>query len=190
MSLMSFFLTVYYAMLVAYSILYFVLSFRSKLDWATCGSWAGPSMIEHPSNRTDRCAHFVDCTDDFSSFVMRCNYENTYRDPDGRCYTWTSQGKTPIGWWNIESRIQFRKPVLPSDDYFKYVKRLSSIARTDSLRLVCSNYILNKSPGMGFISTMEWPLVLSLLGAWIIIYACLCRGVKLSGKVRRVRVCQ
>ena len=43
MSIMSFFLTVYYAMLLAYSILYFVLSFRSKLEWATCGSWASPS---------------------------------------------------------------------------------------------------------------------------------------------------
>lgn len=48
-----------------------------------------------------------------------------------------------------------------------------------------SNYILNKSPGMGYISTMEWPLVLCLLGTWILVYVCLCRGVKLSGKVRK-----
>jgi len=44
MSIMSFFLTIYYTMLIGYSILYFVLSFRSKLEWATCGSWASPSM--------------------------------------------------------------------------------------------------------------------------------------------------
>lgn len=44
MSIMSFFMTVYYAMLVGYSILYFVLSFRSKLEWATCGPWASASM--------------------------------------------------------------------------------------------------------------------------------------------------
>jgi hypothetical protein len=50
---------------------------------------------------------------------MRCNYENTYKDPNGRCYTWTNQGLTQIGWWNVQSRIEFRKPVLPSDDYFK-----------------------------------------------------------------------
>ena len=41
---MSFFMTIYYAMLIGYSILYFVLSFRSKLEWATCGSWASASM--------------------------------------------------------------------------------------------------------------------------------------------------
>jgi SNF family Na+-dependent transporter len=44
MSIMSFFLTVYYAMLIGYSILYFVLSFRSKLEWATCGPWSSPSI--------------------------------------------------------------------------------------------------------------------------------------------------
>lgn len=45
MSVMAFFLTVYYAMLIAYSILYLILSFRSKLEWATCsGSWASASM--------------------------------------------------------------------------------------------------------------------------------------------------
>ena len=43
MTIMSFFMTVYYAMLIAYAILYLVLSFRTKLDWATCGSWASIS---------------------------------------------------------------------------------------------------------------------------------------------------
>lgn len=148
MSIMSFFLTVYYAMLCGYSILYFVLSFRSKLDWAKCNSpWAS-----------------INCTDDFSNLVMRCNYENTFRDPNGRCYTWTSHGYTQIGWWNIQSRLEFRKPVLPSEDYF-------------------NNYILNKSPGIGYFSTMEWPLVLSLLAAWVLVFICLGRGIKMSGKI-------
>jgi SNF family Na+-dependent transporter len=44
MSIMSFFLTIYYTMLIGYAILYLVLSFRSKLDWTTCGAWASPSI--------------------------------------------------------------------------------------------------------------------------------------------------
>lgn len=44
MGLMSYFLTVYYAMLIAYAILYLILSFRSKLEWTTCGPWASASM--------------------------------------------------------------------------------------------------------------------------------------------------
>jgi hypothetical protein len=47
MCTMSFFMTIYYTMLMGYSILYFILSFRSKLDWATCGPWASQSrMVE------------------------------------------------------------------------------------------------------------------------------------------------
>jgi hypothetical protein len=52
-----------------------------------------------------------------------------------------------------------------------------------SFLLVTSNYILNKSQGMGYISSLEWPLVLSLLAAWALVFICLCRGIKTSGKV-------
>lgn len=56
------------------------------------------------------------------------------------------------------------------------------------MKLFCfifSNYILNKSEGIDFISTIDWRLVLCLLGTWILIYVCLCGGVKVSGKVRK-----
>jgi solute carrier family 6 amino acid transporter-like protein 5/7/9/14 len=55
---------------------------------------------------------------------------------------------------------------------------------------IFSNYILNKSPSIGFISTMEWPLVLSLLAAWVLVFICLCRGIKTSGKVRKIEINQ
>ncbi|CAF4131337.1 unnamed protein product, partial [Rotaria sordida] len=45
------------------------------------------------------------------------------------------------------------------------------------------NYILNKSEGIDFISTIDWRLVLCLLGTWILIYICLFGGVKVSGKI-------
>ncbi|CAF0980917.1 unnamed protein product [Didymodactylos carnosus] len=100
MCLMSFFLCVYYNMLTGYSILYLILSFRTKLDWSRCGPWSN-------------------CTDDYNRFIMRCDYENTYRDPNGRCYSWGDQGLYQIGWWNLQSRLLDRKPVLPSEEYFK-----------------------------------------------------------------------
>ncbi|CAF1078151.1 unnamed protein product, partial [Didymodactylos carnosus] len=147
MCLMSFFLCVYYTMLIAYSILYLVLSFRSNLAWSKCGSWSSSN-----------------CTDDYTRFIMRCDFENTYRDPNGRCYSWGDQGLYQIGWWNLQSRLLDRKPVLPSDDYF-------------------NNYILNKSPGIDYTSTVEWPLAVSLLAAWTLVFICLIRGIKSSGKV-------
>ncbi|CAF4662633.1 unnamed protein product, partial [Rotaria magnacalcarata] len=35
---------------------------------------------------------------------------------------------------------------------------------------------------MGSISTVEWPLALCLLAAWTLVFICLCRGIKSSGK--------
>jgi solute carrier family 6 amino acid transporter-like protein 5/7/9/14 len=32
---------------------------------------------------------------------------------------------------------------------------------------------------------MEWPLVLCLLATWILVFICLFRGIKTSGKVRK-----
>ncbi|CAF2863391.1 unnamed protein product, partial [Rotaria sp. Silwood2] len=146
MSIMSFFFTVYYTMLVGYSVLYFILSFRKELQWATCGSWAN-------------------CISNFSSFTTQSNYENTYKYPNDRfLYTFLGQNLTEISSWNITNGTQYGKPVLPSDDYF-------------------NNYILNKSEGIDFISTIDWRLVLCLLGTWILIYVCLCGGVKISGKI-------
>jgi len=45
------------------------------------------------------------------------------------------------------------------------------------------NYILELSPGMGEPGSLRWQLVVSLLGAWIIVYFCMWKGVKSSGKV-------
>ncbi|CAF3969028.1 unnamed protein product [Rotaria sp. Silwood1] len=127
-------------MLVGYSVLYFILSFRKELQWATCGSWAN-------------------CISNFSSFTTQSNYENTYKYPNGRfLYTFLGQNFTEIGSWNITNGTQYGKPILPSDDYF-------------------NNYILNKSEGIDFISTIDWRLVLCLLGTWILIYICLCGGI-------------
>jgi hypothetical protein len=66
--------------------------------------------------------HLKDCTDDFGeSFLVRCDQADVFRNMNGLCYNYSSNyGKTPIGWWDIKKRLEFKKPVLPSQDYFKY----------------------------------------------------------------------
>ncbi|XP_001654776.2 sodium- and chloride-dependent glycine transporter 2 [Aedes aegypti] len=55
-----------------------------------------------------------------------------------------------------------KKP--PAEDFFK-------------------NYLLRLSPGIETTGNISVTLALSLLGAWLIVFLCLCRGVKSSGKV-------
>jgi hypothetical protein len=68
--------------------------------------------------------YLKDCTDDFGeSFLVRCDQADVFRNMNGLCYNYSSNyGKSPIGWWDIKKRLEFKKPVLPSQDYFKYFK--------------------------------------------------------------------
>lgn len=45
------------------------------------------------------------------------------------------------------------------------------------------NHVLGISAGIEETGGIKLSLALSLLGAWIIVFLCLCKGVKSSGKV-------
>lgn len=42
---------------------------------------------------------------------------------------------------------------------------------------------LNIATSVESTSTLNWKLVLALLAAWLIVYACMVKGIKSSGKV-------
>ena len=48
---------------------------------------------------------------------------------------------------------------------------------------VSSDYVLGSSNTIEGLGWPKWDLVLSLFVCWIIVFACLCIGVKSSGKV-------
>ena len=43
--------------------------------------------------------------------------------------------------------------------------------------------VLEISPGVGHPGGIKWQLLLCLVLSWIIVFLCLCKGVKSSGKV-------
>ena len=50
--------------------------------------------------------------------------------------------------------------------------------------LCCSHRVLNISPtGISDMGPVQWELALCLLGAWIIAFLCMIKGIKSSGKV-------
>ena len=55
---------------------------------------------------------------------------------------------------------------------------------TESLKsFCCRRKVLLISSGMGEVGTVKWDLALCLLLAWIVVYFCIWKGVKSSGKV-------
>ena len=44
------------------------------------------------------------------------------------------------------------------------------------------------SDGIDEMGPAKWDLVLCLLFAWIVVYACICQGIRSSGKVTQLHV--
>ncbi|XP_064626053.1 sodium- and chloride-dependent glycine transporter 1-like isoform X2 [Lineus longissimus] len=59
----------------------------------------------------------------------------------------------------------------------------NSINRKTASEEYYENYILGLSSGVDEIGQIRWQLVLALIVAWIVVFLCLCKGVKSSGKV-------
>ena len=47
----------------------------------------------------------------------------------------------------------------------------------------CSNYVLDRSSGLEELGEIRWQICLCLLLAWVIVFLCIVKGVKSSGKV-------
>lgn len=186
MSIMSFFLTVYYAMLLGYSILYFVLSFRSKLEWATCGSWASPSKYSSFIRLDQNC--FSIRLHRWFLIVHHALQLRKYLQRSQRSLLYMGESRFNPRWLvGYPKSAKVSKTCLTIGWLFQVSNCETAWSKETNILGLCfssSNYILNKSQGIGYISTLEWPLVLSLLAAWVLVFICLCRGIKTTGKVR------
>lgn len=50
------------------------------------------------------------------------------------------------------------------------------------------NKVLNISSGLGETGEMNWELTLCLMAVWILVYFCVWKGVKSTGKVRNIHM--
>lgn len=149
MNIASAYLCIYYNMIIAYSLYFLFFVFETPLPWSKC----------------DPIQKSMNCTDDFDTFVIRCDQADVYQDANGLCYNYSSIDRQSIGWWSKEKRLEFKKPILPSQDFFHVG-------------------ILQKTDGLENSEQLVWQLVLALFAAWVIVFLCMFKGIKSSGKVR------
>lgn len=62
----------------------------------------------------------------------------------------------------------------------KYILFLTHITAAQEYLL---RKVLKESDGIENMGEVQWPLALSLLAAWIVIFLCLIKGIKSSGRV-------
>ncbi|XP_070557643.1 sodium-dependent proline transporter-like [Ptychodera flava] len=117
MVVISFLVSVYYNVIISYTLFYFFASFTKELPWKTCGNdW---------------------------------NTEN--------CMVLDAKG-------NATFNVSSEDVVSPSQEYW-------------------DRYVLDLSSGLDNLGNVRWHLALCLLLAWLVVFLCLMKGVKSSGKV-------
>ena len=52
------------------------------------------------------------------------------------------------------------------------------------------NYVLQMTDAVGNPGSVRWEILLCLIAAWVVVYFCMWKGVKSSGKVRCLHVIQ
>ncbi|GFY68002.1 sodium- and chloride-dependent glycine transporter 1 [Trichonephila inaurata madagascariensis] len=133
--------SIYYNMIIGWTLFYFVDSFRSDLQWQYC----------HHEFNTDKCFSDVDfhackSLNESNVFNFRTCYNATY-----------------AAIHNITDISEFMRISAP-EEYL-------------------NNYMLGKSDSFENFGTIRWPLMVSLLAAWIVVVLSLLKGIKTSGRV-------
>ncbi|GFU03391.1 sodium- and chloride-dependent glycine transporter 2 [Nephila pilipes] len=133
--------SIYYNMIIGWTLFYFVDSFRSDLQWQYC----------HHEFNTDKCFSDVDyhackSLNDSNVFNFRTCYNATF------------------------AAVQ-------------NITDISESMRISAPEEYLNNYMLGKSDSFENFGTIRWPLMVSLLAAWIVVVLSLLKGIKTSGRV-------
>jgi hypothetical protein len=118
-NLVNQYLNIYYNMILAYSLYFLVISFRSKLLWQDCDpSWSSINCVD---NYSPEAFTFTKCVDTILNQTIKCSngkcYNSSILDTNGLTCDSIGSNITSLGWWN---------PNFPSQDFWKYVSFISS----------------------------------------------------------------
>ncbi|XP_038045589.1 sodium- and chloride-dependent glycine transporter 1-like [Patiria miniata] len=156
MLVVSSFVGIYYNVIIMYTLYYMFASFTAKLPWIGCGSaW-----------NTIMCSDIVgDCLR-AGGVVIKNNTCVLIRNQTAEVMAEYNITQDADGSYNLSGYTDPFKDSRsrPSEEYWKY-------------------NVLQESDSIGETGTIIWQLLLCLLLAWIIIYLCLIKGIKSSGKV-------
>jgi len=164
MLMISFLVCIYYNVIIAYALHYLYNSFSSTLPWATCdGSYFtefcrdSATVVQQPPSWTN-----LTCGGAFGYFA---NIGNTSVNTTGFMAN------------------QVNKSQVLSYDGDNVTFAGSCVKFNTSAQEYFSLGVLQQSSGIGETGSLNTELLLALVVAWIIVFICLFKGVKWSGKV-------
>jgi len=170
MVILNIFVSIYYCVIIAYTIMFFFASMTSHLPWEDCSNWWNTES----------------CSETFSEVCKSLNLTLFADNPGISGYLSSLPSTTNIT--NIEN--------VPKDIALEIQTNLSLTSlddvgcpKFDKVRGISppedfwERYILTRSSSIDETGDVNIGLCLSLLVAWVVCYFSMIRGVKSSGKV-------
>ncbi|XP_071820221.1 sodium- and chloride-dependent neutral and basic amino acid transporter B(0+)-like isoform X1 [Apostichopus japonicus] len=169
MMFVSLYVGIYYNVIITYTIYYLIASLTTKLPWVGCdNSW----NTIYCSSRFQECLG-VDRKDLDSLGVV--NGTSGVVIGNGSCVTVSSLTNSELSGYQI-TELNGRY------DLSRYTDPLHS-SRIRSSEEFFKLRMLQEADSVGELGWVSWQLALCLLLAWVIVFLCLIKGVKSSGKV-------
>ncbi|XP_072017753.1 sodium- and chloride-dependent neutral and basic amino acid transporter B(0+)-like [Amphiura filiformis] len=161
MVLVSFYVGISYNVIIMYACYYLFSSFTSQLPWVGCG----------------RSHNTIYCSDLYSDCV-NMEYGQGIILNNGSCANLTA------GDLSDEELMDYNVTELPGGMYniSDYTDPLFSGRQRPSQEF-WENGVLRQADNMNETGGVVWQLALCLLFAWLIVFGCLIKGIKSSGKV-------
>jgi len=182
----SCFVGLYYNMIIAWTIYYLFASFTSQLPWDTCdndfntqycfniGDYQGCKTLRENGSVPAIYLNGT-CISEESKFEeIRQNITYFYN-----CSKNAVEEKVYVNLTTCGDLTEFPTNKDGEFDLFDIPRPLRVTAAGEYL----SKEVLNESDGIENMGAIQWKLALCLLAAWIIIFFCLIKGIKSSGKV-------
>ncbi|XP_072173164.1 sodium- and chloride-dependent glycine transporter 1-like [Diadema setosum] len=145
---------IYYNVIITYSLFYFFNSFSAVLPWAGC----------HHSWNTPLC----------SELVKECLAAGGIMTESNECVSVANMTDSELAQYNV---------TFSEDGNFTGYSDPSHELRESPSAQFYKYGMLNESGSIGEPGTVSWKLTLCLFFAWALMFFCLVKGVKSSGKV-------
>ncbi|XP_059140060.1 sodium- and chloride-dependent taurine transporter-like [Physella acuta] len=151
-----------YNIILSWAFYYVFASFTTTLPWSHCGNaWNTPN-----------CSMFDDPTLNFNNTenLLNTALRDVLKSPINDSNTISLDLYSDVTEIQDNGRVkmfQLRQKAMSSDPVTEFWERK----------------VLGLSSGVGEPGTIKWDNALCLLLAWVIVYVCICKGIKSSGKV-------
>ncbi|GAA52610.1 sodium- and chloride-dependent GABA transporter 2 [Clonorchis sinensis] len=175
----------------AFLIPYFISVFMAGIPLFLLEVTMGQFMSRGAIAAWDLCPIFrgLGCASTLINFMVNCYY--TVILSWGLHYlfasfTWVLPWTKCDQWWNTANCRTYQSGANASEPVANVSVPNANVLASDPATEYWENRVLGLSPGIEDAGNIRWELALCLLLAWLIIFLCICKGIKTSGKVMYV----